>query len=319
MQYVVGCSVVRIVDIKYHAFFACPLLLSAKMKTQRCATYLQTTTEAVAAMTTNININISLNYADLNKAFTQACTNGSWDIVAVLAPWVDIHANDDKAVRMASWYGRLQVVDYLVVSLGADIHAEDDFAVRIASQNGHLAVVKYLVEECGADIHAVDDYAVRYASDEGRLEVVKYLVQECGANIHAEKDFAVRIASQNGHLEVVKYLVEECGADIHSTNDYAVRLASRYGHLDVVKYLVSVGGADIHACDDFALQSKSAWSLRGGRVPGITLGITQINSFYFYPTLFKVNFTRPSALTRTTHLHLRTLQFFLSIHPDELF
>jgi len=40
-----------------------------------------------------------------------------------------------------------------LVSLGTDIHAENNYAVKWASWNGYLEVVKYLVS-VGADIHA---------------------------------------------------------------------------------------------------------------------------------------------------------------------
>jgi len=124
-----------------------------------------------------------------------------------------------------------------LVSLGVDIHAENNRAVRWASEYGHLEVVKYLVS-VGADIHAGNDLAVRWASSNGHLEVVKYLVS-VGADIHADDDDALRWASNNGHLEVVKYLVS-VGADIHACNDEAVRCASSNGHLKVVKYIKSL-------------------------------------------------------------------------------
>ena len=62
----------------------------------------------------------------------------------------------------------------LLVEAGADIHAKDDRALRLASNYGHLEVVKYLVG-CGANIHAWDDGALRGASRNGHLEVVEYL------------------------------------------------------------------------------------------------------------------------------------------------
>ena len=92
----------------------------------------------------------------------------------------------------------------LFMNKGVDIHAQNDYALRWASGNGHLEVVKYLVGE-GADIHDLDDLALRWASEEGHLDVVKFLVER-GADIHTEDDEALRWASEEGHLEVVNYL-----------------------------------------------------------------------------------------------------------------
>lgn len=49
-----------------------------------------------------------------------------------------------------------------------------DGALRLASKWGHLKVVKYLVEN-GADIHAAYDVPMRAALKYERLDVVKYL------------------------------------------------------------------------------------------------------------------------------------------------
>jgi hypothetical protein len=122
-----------------------------------------------------------------------------------------------------------------LIKEGVNVHADDDYALRWASENRHLEVVKLLVEH-GANIHANKDYALRWASHNGHLEVVKLLV-EYGANIHANKDYALRWASGHGHLEVVKLLLAH-GAGVHVYDDYALRWASHNGHRDVVKLLL---------------------------------------------------------------------------------
>ena len=116
---------------------------------------------------------------------------------------------------------------------GIDIHADDDWALRYAAFNGHLEVVQYLIDK-GADIHAYDDYALRYAAINGYLEVVRYLIDN-GANIHARNDDALRCAAFNGHLEVVQYLIDK-GADIHADDDWAFK----FGTTEVITYLNSL-------------------------------------------------------------------------------
>ena len=115
----------------------------------------------------------------------------------------DVHAFDDKALRFASAYGHLAVVEFLVKA-GANVHAKDDEALRWASMYGHLPVVEFLVK-VGADVHALSDEALRFASEFGHLPVVEVLVT-AGANVHAVDDYALHYASAHGHLPVVEFL-----------------------------------------------------------------------------------------------------------------
>ena len=84
----------------------------------------------------------------------------------------DIHANDEYALRVASYYGHAAAVECLLKA-GANVHALDDFALRWASSRGHAAAVECLLK-AGADVHALDDYALRWASSRGHVAVVEY-------------------------------------------------------------------------------------------------------------------------------------------------
>jgi hypothetical protein len=101
---------------------------------------------------------------------------------------------------------RKPLVDFLpkLLEEGANVHAEDDLALRWASYYGYLEVVKTLLK-AGADVHADNDYALKWASYYDHLEVVKTLLK-AGANVHADNDSALRWASERGHLEVAKVL-----------------------------------------------------------------------------------------------------------------
>ena len=85
----------------------------------------------------------------------------------------DFHIRNDEALRWASKYGYLDVVQFLV-GHGANVHANDDYAIRVASYYGHLTVVQFLVQH-GASVHALDDAALRAASERGHLPVVEFL------------------------------------------------------------------------------------------------------------------------------------------------
>jgi ankyrin repeat protein len=57
----------------------------------------------------------------------------------------------------------------------ADITADDNYAIKYASYNGHLPVIKCLIEN-GADVTSNDD-AVHWASMHGHFPVVKCLIK----------------------------------------------------------------------------------------------------------------------------------------------
>nr|AEX62281.1 putative ankyrin repeat protein [Moumouvirus Monve] len=88
-----------------------------------------------------------------------ASENGYTELVKYLVDRVNIHVDDDKALRISSKKGYFKIVKNLIKS-GANIHASNNEALILASEYGHLKVVKYLIEN-GADIHANDDYALR--------------------------------------------------------------------------------------------------------------------------------------------------------------
>ena len=109
-------------------------------------------------------------HADNDYAFRSASENGHLEVVKYLVELGYYHAPVQP--------GRIEnnvVVTGEKVSIGVDIHAQNEYAIRYASRNGHLDVVNYLVS-VGANIHAENEYPVRHASVNGYPEVVEYLV-----------------------------------------------------------------------------------------------------------------------------------------------
>jgi len=69
-----------------------------------------------------------------------------------------------------------KVVDniQMLIDEGVDVHVDNDYALRWASRYGYSKVVKVLLEN-GADVHVWNDYALRRASQNGHTKVVKLL------------------------------------------------------------------------------------------------------------------------------------------------
>jgi Ankyrin repeats (3 copies) len=166
------------------------------------------------------------------------CTTGNLPVLKYLVEEVkvNIRADHDHAVIVASKHGHLEMVQYLE-GRGANIHALNNCAFQLASKEGHLEVVKYLAGK-GADIRGV----LASACYGGHLEVITYLLEQ-GASARHMMEWTCRY----GRVEIVKYLVEEVKVNIHAERDEALRVASQHGQLEVVKYLISKGAnAQVH-------------------------------------------------------------------------
>jgi hypothetical protein len=88
-----------------------------------------------------------------------------------------------------------------------DIHQDNDIALRCASEYGYKDTVSLLIEH-KAYVHAKDDCALRWASGCGHTEVVALLIEH-KADVHAKHDDSLRWAKLNGHKDVVNLLFEQ--------------------------------------------------------------------------------------------------------------
>jgi ankyrin repeat protein len=74
--------------------------------------------------------------------------------------WEAGHTSEgNAALRMACWYGRIEIVDYLLQQ-GVDVESRDpkdgDSALHITAFNGHAEIARLLLRH-GADVRAVDN------------------------------------------------------------------------------------------------------------------------------------------------------------------
>ena len=92
---------------------------------------------------------------------------------------------------------------------GVDIHIDDDKALRYAASEGYLNIVKYLIER-GSDVHAFNDKALRWAVFNGHLNIVKYLVEH-GADVYVNNEEPLEIAEEHGHTDIVEYFKGDNG------------------------------------------------------------------------------------------------------------
>lgn len=126
-------------------------------------------------------------------------------------------------------------------------NAMGDTALKIASFYGNLDIVEVLLE-ANADVEIANNYSfapIHVASQEGHVDVVVALL-EAGAAVDRPKyDGATPlfIASQDGHVDLVAVLIE-AGADVDKPRDTGATplvIASQEGQSSVVSALLRVG------------------------------------------------------------------------------
>jgi hypothetical protein len=132
-----------------------------------------------------------------------------------------------------------------------DIHEDNNYALRCASEKGYKEVLDLLLRN-KADVHAKNDCALKWASYDCHKDTVTLLLEH-KADVHAQHDYALRRASANGCKDIVNLLLEH-KADIHAAGDQALLLASEFGKRDVVALLLEYK-ADVHADNDSALRN----------------------------------------------------------------
>lgn len=120
-----------------------------------------------------------------------------------------------------------------------NIHAEEDKSLRLAAFYGHFKIVKFLLRN-GANVNAKNDDALcSVSSSSGRIDIIRILL-EYGANVNANDNKSLRLASLYGHDKAVKILLDY-GADLHIEDDRPLQLASFHNHLECVKILLDYG------------------------------------------------------------------------------
>jgi hypothetical protein len=172
---------------------------------------------------------------------------------------VNIHYNEEEALRLAAAHGRLNIVK-LLVEAGADINARGGEALIHAAYSGHYGVVKYLVGR-GADVRAGNNAAIIWAAAHGHLRILKLLISK-GADIHVLDDFPLRFALQGkrtgkdfaGQLgtrddilqedldkqfPVIRYLIRK-GADVRAIPKLLIKpILNRLSKKELLPFLTS--------------------------------------------------------------------------------
>ncbi|KAJ2662004.1 hypothetical protein IWW48_002063 [Coemansia sp. RSA 1200] len=112
-----------------------------------------------------------------------------------------------------------------------DIHDDDDAALRIAAGRGQIGVVRMLVR-AGANVHVLGDEPLALAAGNGHTPAVRELLR-CGAHAHADNSRALRTAVMGGdaNADAIRLLLD-AGARVAALDDSCVLAACYKGDGD---------------------------------------------------------------------------------------
>lgn len=134
--------------------------------------------------------------------------------------------------------GCLEVVRYIVDKFIIDIHANNDNALRQAVMKGYLDIVNYIVREKGGNVNIDDGQLVISAARSGDINMLKYLVEEAGGEIQKYKNKALQKAIKGNHFDIVVYLVDKWKTNVIVGGYEVLSEAIDMGYVKVVKYLI---------------------------------------------------------------------------------
>jgi ankyrin repeat protein len=163
-----------------------------------------------------------------------------------------------EPLLQATLAGKLEVVRYLVIELGADVNQADEdgcTALYIAARKGHESLVRFIIKELGVDVNQADERgwtALHAAAQWGHESLVRCMVRELSADVNQAKmngATPLHIATQCGHESLVRCMVRELGADINQAKMNGATplfIASEQGHESLVRCMVKELGADVN-------------------------------------------------------------------------
>ena len=213
---------------------------------------------------------------ELQNQMKNACRHGNLNRVIELlnqgAPLNALKKEDPHPAWIASYYGNLNILEYLV-SQGADIHYDYSPAIDGAVQGGNLNICQYLLNsgvnirddpitmyracmstkpsayeiiellyEHGGIINcrsADGDHIITSLATIGDIDKLKFLF-ELGASPNVDSGGPLQYACIHGEIEVVKLLLDY-GARVNVYKGRALKLAKTRGHRDIAQLLINWG------------------------------------------------------------------------------
>ena len=148
---------------------------------------------------------------NIQKLFLNACLDGYINFVKLLLqdPRVNPSDKDNKAIRLASKYGRIEVVKLLLQDTRVDPSDINNYAIRWASAMGYVEVVKLLLLDPRFDPSYLNiRYGFISACQKGNIDMIKILIQYVTFD-QTIYDDGIYYAKMYQHISIVELLLYE--------------------------------------------------------------------------------------------------------------
>jgi hypothetical protein len=178
----------------------------------------------------------------------------------------------EKRLYYALRDGKLDEVRDCINNHGIDANLFEPNPLYIASQYGHLDIVRYLVQECHVDIdsRSCGNTAVHTACEHLKLSTVRYLARECHAKLEQFKDSygncvirpLVFSAIDMNDLEMIQFIIQDFQLDVNTIAYYGCTflhyvLRKKYPRWPIIKYLIQQCHADVEMLVDDSVGSSN--------------------------------------------------------------
>jgi ankyrin repeat protein len=167
---------------------------------------------------------------------------------------IDLHWNNDKALRLAVKHNHDDLV-HLLVDRGADIFVKDNVVLYSAAHNCNWDLVQYFVNK-GIPVGDRYNAVLRFAVRDADLDIIKLLVN-AGASIDDSVPYndhdSRYVACESGKSDIVAYFISLSPDDLYWRRD-GLALAISCNFMPIVEMLTSLGGTDYYRALSTAAQ-----------------------------------------------------------------
>lgn len=206
----------------------------------------------------------------------------------LLEKGADIHTGGGYPLEVASTYGCIQVVNFL---LDYGMKSAFDRSLCVAANEGHTEIVKVLLDN-GANIHVGDDNPLFRACSNGKFNTVKLLLEK-GADLHAKKECCLYTACMGGHYEIAEFLLEKGAVEERERDNILVLIFSNIDgndtdrYVDTVKLLIK-HGADKNSALRWACETGDTFATKTLLTNGADIHSIQHLASGFIPDIRKI-------------------------------
>lgn len=161
---------------------------------------------------------------------------------------------NSQAFINACEIGDLEIIIYLINEHNIDIHVENDLALRIATEKGNLDIVKYFIDKFDADkfecakcvfvkCRKENDNSGcfiynrnKYILNQQGFSIIKYLIN---LDSHKLNEYIFMMANRYGFINTIKYLIEKkhCASNIDNIYDELINCFNNNISNEICEYI----------------------------------------------------------------------------------